>query len=182
MDAFFTLEATSYQDEISGFLGFIARWVAGSSACAIRILNARDGWKSLKDADSLQNWLSRETSFNKVLCAFKSGNLNLQQHQRDFEKCAFEFTVSPTSLRWDRIAPALTIDQLATKGKKVFKCRLWFDENRSLAKKSPAFLDWANSLLKWIRKNYTKDAAGHFVGRHAFELTKGGKLQLGPPK
>jgi len=59
--------------------------------------------------------------------------------------------------------------------------RLWFDENCDMGKKSAGFLQWANSLLKWVRKNYQKDSAGHFVGPHALRLAKGGKLQLGPP-
>lgn len=58
--------------------------------------------------------------------------------------------------------------------------RLWFDENCSTGKKSNAFLIWATSLLKWIQKNYHKNAAGHFVAPRALELEKTGKLQLGP--
>jgi hypothetical protein len=58
--------------------------------------------------------------------------------------------------------------------------RLWFDEQTSHGKKSPAFLKWANSLLKWIRSNYEKDQHGCFVGPQALELSKAGKLQLGP--
>jgi hypothetical protein len=58
--------------------------------------------------------------------------------------------------------------------------RLWFDEQTSHGKKSPAFLKWANSLLKWIRTQYEKDDRGYFVGPHALELSKAGQLQLGP--
>ena len=59
--------------------------------------------------------------------------------------------------------------------------RLWFEEKASPGMKSDAFLKWANSLLKWVQTNYRKDAAGNFVAPHAQELSKAGKLQLGPP-
>jgi hypothetical protein len=59
--------------------------------------------------------------------------------------------------------------------------RLWFDEKSNSGKKSAAFLKWASSLLKWIQENYHKDAAGHFIAPHALELSKAGKLRLGPP-
>jgi hypothetical protein len=59
--------------------------------------------------------------------------------------------------------------------------RLWFDEKSNAGKKSAAFINWANSLLKWVRDNYFKNAAGHFIAPHALELLRAGKLQLGPP-
>ena len=59
--------------------------------------------------------------------------------------------------------------------------RLWFEEKSNQGKKSAIFLKWANSLLKWIQSNYYKDDAGNFVAPRAFELSKAGKLQLGPP-
>lgn len=60
--------------------------------------------------------------------------------------------------------------------------RLWFDEKSNAGKKSTDFLKWATSLLKWIQKNYYKDALGQFVAPHALDLAKAGKLQLGPPR
>jgi hypothetical protein len=59
--------------------------------------------------------------------------------------------------------------------------RLWFDENCSNGKKSPEFIKWANALLRWIRKNYQRNAVGGYVAPRALELAKAGKLQLGPP-
>lgn len=59
--------------------------------------------------------------------------------------------------------------------------RLWFDEKSIQGKKSTGFLKWANSILKWIRSNYEQDATGNFIGPHASELSRAGKLQLGPP-
>jgi hypothetical protein len=59
--------------------------------------------------------------------------------------------------------------------------RLWFDEQTSYGKKSAAFLKWANSLPRWIRNNYKRDARGYFIGPHALKLLQAGKLQLGPP-
>lgn len=60
--------------------------------------------------------------------------------------------------------------------------RLWFDERTPEGRKSTAFLNWANSLLKWIRSHYQKDASGlYYVAPHAHELSKAGRLQLGPP-
>lgn len=59
--------------------------------------------------------------------------------------------------------------------------RLWFDEKSGQGKKSPVFVTWANSLLKWVQANYHKRAAGHFVAPHALELSKAGELHLGPP-
>ncbi len=59
--------------------------------------------------------------------------------------------------------------------------RLWFDEKTSQGKKSAAFSKWANSLLRWIRSHYERDASGlYFVAPKALELSKAGKLQLGP--
>ena len=58
--------------------------------------------------------------------------------------------------------------------------RLWFDEKSNRERKSAAFLKWASSLLKWVQANYCKDARGYFIGPHAFELSKAGKLLLGP--
>ena len=58
--------------------------------------------------------------------------------------------------------------------------RLWFDENSNRGKKSAVFLKWARALLRWVQANYTKDAVGHFIGPNALELSKAGKLQLGP--
>ncbi len=58
--------------------------------------------------------------------------------------------------------------------------RLWFDEQHTLVKKSDAFIKWANSLLKWVRRNYERDARGIYVAPNALELSKAGKLQLGP--
>lgn len=59
--------------------------------------------------------------------------------------------------------------------------RLWFEENSLNGLKKPAFVKWANALIKWVRSNYTKNNEGHFVGPNAYELAKAGKLQLGPP-
>ena len=58
--------------------------------------------------------------------------------------------------------------------------RLWFAEQTMHGRKSDAFVKWANSLLKWIRRNYEKDARGIYVAPNALELSKVGKLQLGP--
>jgi hypothetical protein len=58
--------------------------------------------------------------------------------------------------------------------------RLWFAEQHMLVRKSDAFVKWANSLLKWVRRNYEKDARGNYVAPKALELSKAGKLQLGP--
>jgi hypothetical protein len=58
--------------------------------------------------------------------------------------------------------------------------RLWFAEQTIYVKKSDAFIKWANSLLKWIRRNYERDARGVYVAPNALELSKAGKLQLGP--
>jgi hypothetical protein len=58
--------------------------------------------------------------------------------------------------------------------------RLWFAEQDMGVRKSDAFVKWANSLLKWIRRNYERDARGIYVAPNALELSKAGKLQLGP--
>lgn len=50
--------------------------------------------------------------------------------------------------------------------------RLWFDEQTSHGRKSDAFVKWANSLLKWVRRNYEKDARGFYVAPNALELSK----------
>jgi hypothetical protein len=47
-------------------------------------------------------------------------------------------------------------------------------------RKSDAFVKWANSLLKWVRRRYERDAKGNYVAPNALELSKAGKLQLGP--
>lgn len=59
--------------------------------------------------------------------------------------------------------------------------RLWFEEKSSQGKKPADFLKWANSLLKWVQDNYDEDAAGNLVAPRALELSRAGKLQLGPP-
>ena len=58
--------------------------------------------------------------------------------------------------------------------------RLWFAEQDLGVRKSDAFVKWANSLLKWVRRNYERDARGIYVAPNALELSKAGKLQLGP--
>lgn len=58
--------------------------------------------------------------------------------------------------------------------------RLWFAEQDMGVRKSDAFIKWANSLLKWVRRNYERDARGIYVAPNALELSKAGKLQLGP--
>lgn len=58
--------------------------------------------------------------------------------------------------------------------------RLWFTEQTMDGRKSDAFIKWANSLLKWIRKKYERDARGNYAAPNALELSKAGKLQLGP--
>jgi hypothetical protein len=58
--------------------------------------------------------------------------------------------------------------------------RLWFAEQTMDGRKSDAFIKWANSLLKWVRRNYERDAKGNYVAPNALELSKAGKLQLGP--
>ena len=58
--------------------------------------------------------------------------------------------------------------------------RLWFTEQDMGVRKSDAFIKWANSLLKWVRRNYERDARGIYVAPKALELSKTGKLQLGP--
>lgn len=58
--------------------------------------------------------------------------------------------------------------------------RLWFTEQTMDGRKSDAFIKWANSLLKWVRRNYERDAKGNYVAPNALELSKAGKLQLGP--
>jgi len=47
-------------------------------------------------------------------------------------------------------------------------------------RKSDAFIKWANSLLKWVRRKYERDAKGNYVASNALELSNAGKLQLGP--
>jgi hypothetical protein len=58
--------------------------------------------------------------------------------------------------------------------------RLWFAEQDIGVRKSDAFIKWANSLLKWVRRNYERDARGIYIAPKALELSKAGKLQLGP--
>jgi hypothetical protein len=58
--------------------------------------------------------------------------------------------------------------------------RLWFAEQTMGVRQSDAFIKWANSLLKWVRRNYARDARGYYVAPNALELSKAGKLQLGP--
>jgi hypothetical protein len=58
--------------------------------------------------------------------------------------------------------------------------RLWFAEQTIHVRKSDAFVKWANSLLKWVRRKYERDARGVYVAANALELSKAGKLQLGP--
>jgi hypothetical protein len=58
--------------------------------------------------------------------------------------------------------------------------RLWFAEQTMHGRKSDAFIKWANSLLKWVRRHYERDARGNYVAPNALELSKAGKLQLGP--
>jgi hypothetical protein len=58
--------------------------------------------------------------------------------------------------------------------------RLWFTEQTMDGRKSDAFIKWANSLLKWVRRHYERDAKGNYVAPNALELSKAGKLQLGP--
>lgn len=58
--------------------------------------------------------------------------------------------------------------------------RLWFAEQTMDGRKSDAFIKWANSLLKWVRRKYERDARGNYVAPNALELSKAGKLQLGP--
>jgi hypothetical protein len=58
--------------------------------------------------------------------------------------------------------------------------RLWFTEQTMDGRKSDAFIKWANSLLKWVRRHYERDAGGNYVAPNALELSKAGKLQLGP--
>lgn len=58
--------------------------------------------------------------------------------------------------------------------------RLWFAEQTIHVKKSEAFVKWANSLLKWVRRHYERDARGIYVAPNALELFKAGKLLLGP--
>jgi hypothetical protein len=58
--------------------------------------------------------------------------------------------------------------------------RLWFAEQTIHVRKSDAFIKWANSLLKWVRRNYERDPRGYYVAPNALELSKAGKLQLGP--
>jgi hypothetical protein len=58
--------------------------------------------------------------------------------------------------------------------------RLWFAEQTMDGRKSDAFIKWANSLLKWVRRNYERDPKGNYVAPNALELSKAGKLQLGP--
>jgi hypothetical protein len=58
--------------------------------------------------------------------------------------------------------------------------RLWFTEQTMDGRKSDSFIKWANSLLKWVRRHYERDARGIYVAPNALELSKAGKLQLGP--
>jgi len=58
--------------------------------------------------------------------------------------------------------------------------RLWFTEQTMDGRKSDAFIKWANSVLKWVRGHYERDAKGNYVAPNALELSKAGKLQLGP--
>lgn len=58
--------------------------------------------------------------------------------------------------------------------------RLWFTEQTMEGRKSDAFIKWANSLLKWVRRKYERDARGNYAAPNALELSKAGKLQLGP--
>ena len=59
--------------------------------------------------------------------------------------------------------------------------RLWFDDRANEGKKSADFVKWANSLLRWVRRNYHRDPGGEYVGPEAHELSNAGKLQLGAP-
>lgn len=58
--------------------------------------------------------------------------------------------------------------------------RLWFTEQTMDGRKSDSFIKWANSQLKWVRRHYEMDARGVYVAPNALELSKAGKLQLGP--
>jgi hypothetical protein len=58
--------------------------------------------------------------------------------------------------------------------------RLWFTEQDMGVRKSDGFVNWANLLLKWVRMNYERDTRGIYASPNALELSKSGKLHLGP--
>src|SRR5262249_18513793 len=47
--------------------------------------------------------------------------------------------------------------------------RLWFTEQTMEGRKSDAFIKWANSLLKWVRRKYERDARGDYAAPNALE-------------
>lgn len=60
--------------------------------------------------------------------------------------------------------------------------RLWFEERSNQGKKSEGFRRWANSLLRWLRRNYVPlDDRPYLVGPMAERMAAAGKLKLGPP-
>ena len=65
--------------------------------------------------------------------------------------------------------------------------RLWFDPGPTFegTAKSEEFVRWAGSLLNWIRRHYSRNDSGFYVGQHAGHwLDKGGHLGglWGPPR
>jgi|SRR5882724_543010 len=85
--------------------------------------------------------------------------------------------------------PRRYVDQLESEVVEFHRCapakawitngRLWFAEQTMQVRKSDAFIRWANSLLKWVRRHNERDARGNYVAPNALELSKAGKLQLG---
>ena len=61
--------------------------------------------------------------------------------------------------------------------------RLWFEEKMDRGKKSADFRSWANKLLSWFEKNYSRTSDGlYFLGPEAEKLSASGSLKLGPPR
>ena len=61
--------------------------------------------------------------------------------------------------------------------------RLWFEEKMDQGKKSTDFRSWANKLLSWFEKNYSRASDGlYFVGPESEKLSIEGSLKLGPPR
>lgn len=61
--------------------------------------------------------------------------------------------------------------------------RLWYEEKMDRGKKCADFRSWANKLLSWFEKNYSRASDGlYFVGPESEKLSIEGSLKLGPPR
>lgn len=59
--------------------------------------------------------------------------------------------------------------------------RLWYDKNNFSGEKSLEFLTWADSVFRLIKKLYSRDSQGFYVGSNALMKSSNNELQLGPP-